>query len=99
MWLVAGVSSKSADQIPDIFGDRQLCTGAQVCKPPVPGESSCYFPADMSPVIYCAASEVKEYHRSSDRPQAKTRHHGPADHCQSAQSMQGLNSNMGKYNR
>ncbi len=83
-----------------MFGDRQLSAGAQVCKPHVPCKSSCCFPADMSPVDYCAACEVKEYHRSSDRSQAnKTRHPEPPDHSQSARSMRGLNSNVGKHNR
>jgi len=91
---------KSANQILNIFANKQLCTGVHVFKPPVPCKSSCYFPADMSPVIYCAASEVKEYHRSSDRSQANnTRHHEPSNHNQSAQSMQGLNSNVGKHDR
>lgn len=93
-------SSKSADQILNRFGDRQLSAGAQVCKPPVPCKSSCCFPVDMCPMMYCAASEVKEYHRSCDRSQAdKARHHEPSDHSHSAQSMEGLNSNMGKHSR
>ncbi|DBA99885.1 TPA: hypothetical protein ACH3X1_013771 [Trebouxia sp. C0004] len=45
-------------------------------------------------------SEVKEYHRSSDRSQAiKGRHREPSEHSQSAQSMLGLHSNVGKHDR